>query len=256
MSDPKDQEIPPVPDPAKIREMLEMEMPNAKTGTNVILPEDVGAEVAKAFGENPSVQEEQKKIDIPIAAQFDTETPNLSKTAMTWMLAVQGIGDVEVEDHDKTLYWKAMLCDAPFELDIHMGEHGPTPIVLKIRSISSFIEQVISAAMVIDTKEGIATRLEAAATQMLHYCVMSQVISINGAPFGIASYFDTCSTNIAEAAAELRKKTQEVMWKTNSARRQLLHQAVTIFAMKDKICADALANNERNKSFWRPRDAA
>ena len=192
----------------------------------------------------PDVSEED--ISTPIAEAWQT-LPQSTSASLRWSFNVAQLGDIEVTEAEKAMYWKGLLHDTHVEYDIVLS--GMTPVTVKVRGITVEEQEILEAALIINERDGLLHGVQGTLTAMQKYCLMFQVLKFN------SSIFDGFNrgkcANLIDCPQYLVDHTAKVLGSMNPAKLLLLCKAILIYEIKIKICNDAVLNEkEGNPGFW------
>lgn len=161
------------------------------------------------------------------------------------------VDSIPITDEDKTLYLKALLNDAPVVLDVKM-ENG---FRFKLRSLSSYEEQVVTAASIWNLKDHAEMSLaEGLGMGAVHqYRVSMQLVEINGNPVEHKRFrFEHGVSSMERDACELRNFSDSKLMNTQGVLYGLYLKALEIFLRKlNKLQEASLSLN-----FWPPEGGA
>ena len=146
---------------------------------------------------------------------------------------------------EKLTYWKGLIQDTDVLLDIVL--FGMDDFSVRIRGLTQRDQELTEEAMLLEQRDGRALGVETCLTAIQKYCLMFQLVKINGESFARADSKDPALT-----AKVLREMTVALLGSMNPQRLQLLCRAVLIYEMKIKLCNDAVANRRYAKTgFWK-----
>lgn len=218
--------------------------------TYTLKPEE-HAELKAALGnaevnEKPSAKPTQGRIDTPIAQPFTPETENLDDF-LAWTFKSPTIPDVTVTEHEKTLFFKALLNDTEFKLEIVF--ELPEQFSIGARGLTAFEQKTIAAALKLDADEKQIDGPAGFASFMQQYCLMYQVIDVNSKPFPRIEVDKHQSLTFSEHVKLLREQMRAVIDKMPSFKLITIIKALIIFEIKQKLMHDGLVN----RNFWKPQ---
>lgn len=186
--------------------------------------------------------------EAPSNPLFSEDLPTQQK-AMQFAMDHASLGSITVNEHERSLYWKAILNEVPIILELEILNGIP----VTVQSTSSFDLDVLLAAAKKDVEEklipdGMAPFTGRAQT----YAAMMQVLKFNGKECKPVLLFDRPYPPIEEAVEMIRKHYQEQHYLHNFPRWNAMIAAVRLFDAKCKICNDNLLNG----NFWQPASSA
>ena len=228
------------------------------------IPMEVDEETLLGLGLHPSQTDSQEsdsenteRIETPLQSDFDPDSKPSNATFMSWMTTHEDLGVVEVSESDKEDYWRSMLHDTPFTINIDINAAGKD-VSIKVRSISNIERDAVIRAAAMDEEDNIISGIAAFCTRIQYYCLAIQALSIDNSPLEIFELRkfnpekQSTKEHIDSEAERLRRWVGKTIYNSNIGRWELLNRAVRIFEHKLKMCNDGLLN----KDFWRPVDTA
>lgn len=205
-------------------------------------------ELKEAFNEIPQNKEtKETPIETDVAAPFNEQTENLTEF-IAWSFKSEKIPDVTVNDLDKNLFFKALLNDSDFTIDIEFNLIEK--INVTVRGLTAFEQKIIAGALKEDQDIKEIEGVHSFATYMQQYCMMYQIISINDKPFDKIDVNKNFDLSLKQHVELLRKNMRICVDKLHSQKLSLLTKALITFEIKQKLLHDGLLN----KNFWKPQD--
>jgi hypothetical protein len=189
----------------------------------------------------------EDRIDTPISQPFEPNTESLSEF-LAWTFKSETIPNVSVNDLDKNLFFKALLNETDFTLDIEF--ELIEKIVVTVRGLNAFEQKIIASALKLDTEAKEIEGMSGFASYMQQYCMMYQIITVGDKPFNRIETDKLSSFTLKEHVDYLRKAMRETVDKLHSQKLTLLIKALIIFEIKQKLLHDGLVN----RNFWKPQD--
>lgn len=186
------------------------------------------------------------KINTPIAQPFTPESENLNDF-LSWTFKSATVPDTTVTEYEKTIFFKALLNDTEFELDIEFDLFEK--YVVSVRGLTSFEQKIIAAALKYDSDEKLIDGLHGFTAFMQQYCLLYQIQTINDKPFNRIEVDKFSSWSYKQHVDHLRQQMREVIDKMPSFKLITLIKAVIIFEIKQKLLHDGLVN----RNFWKPQ---
>jgi len=196
--------------------------------------------------EAKSVDTEAEKADTPIAQPFNPESENLNDF-LAWTFKSATIPNVSVTDYEKTLFFKALLNDTEFELDVDFDLIEKYTV--SIRGLTAFEQKLVASALKLDSDEKLIDGVHGFTAFMQQYCLLYQVLAINNKPFNRIELDKFPTFGYADHVEHLRKQMREIVDKMPSFKLITLIKAVIIFEIKQKLLHDGLVN----RNFWKPQ---
>lgn len=232
-----------------VAELLGEDGPNMEPRV-VQLDAGVASEVRSALNNSREKDTPATKIETPIPAVWQ-ETVKAPADLISWVFESQRLGNVEVTDAEKLLYWKGFIHDTDVIFDIPM--FGMEDVAIRIRGLNIHDQDLISQAVRADQDQARAIGLEDSITAMQRYAVMLQVIGIDGQEF---PRFDSSAVYPAgQRVKALQSATDTALGKMNPAKLLLLCRAILVYEVKIKLCNDAVVNRRDSRSgFWKAPD--
>ena len=243
--------------PDEIHDLLaglgDKEVKNEKTFE--LSPEE-HAQLKSALGnadisDEPEPEEAKKddRVETSVAEPFTPKTENLNDF-LAWTFKADGIPDVSVDDLEKNIFFKALLNETSFELDIQFELIEPYSVA--VRGLNAFEQKLIAAALKIDTDEKQIEGMHGFATLMQQYCLLYQVLRVNNKPFDNIETDKNSTWTFKEHVDYLRARMRNTVDKLPTYKLMLLIKAVIIFEIKQKLLHDGLVN----RNFWKPQGIA
>ena len=186
--------------------------------------------------------------------RLETEPNPLSDPAMPamtqriyWEARDSFAGDVKVSDDEKALYLKAALNDAILYWDVPLL-HGR--LKAKCRSLNHYEVDVIFRAIRLDEADGLIQFEEQRFSRIQWYTACMQVVAIQDKSMSPLTLEPSDPGQMDEDARKLRIHYDKTYRHLSSPRWAQMLTAMRVFAIKEKLCNDALANED----FWKPAD--
>lgn len=201
---------------------------------------------AKVDDTEASTPAVDKPADTPIAQPFTPQTENLNDF-LAWTFKSSSIPDVTVSDFEKGLFFKALLNDTEFCLDIEF--ELIEKLVVSVRGLTAYEQKIIAAALKVDADKGEIDGPHGFASFMQQYCLAYQVITFNSKPFGGIEVTKLPQLTFAEHVNLLREFMRKQLDSMPSFKLMTLIKALIIFEIKQKLLHDGLVN----RNFWKPQ---
>jgi hypothetical protein len=167
---------------------------------------------------------------------------------LSWTFKSTSIPDVTVNDLEKSLFFKALLNDSDFTIDVEF--ELIEKIAVTVRGLSAFEQKIIAGALREDQDAKEVEGVHSFATYMQQYCMMYQIISVNDKAFDRIDVSQNKNWGLKQHVDYLRKRMRELVDTLYSQKLILLIKALVIFEIKQKLLHDGLVN----KNFWMPQD--
>lgn len=237
-------------DPDEISALLKGEetSPVEKEKKVFQLDEKQTQDLREAFQEMPETKKEQEaKIETEVAEPFNEQTENLTEF-LAWTFKSEKIPDVTVNDLDKNLFFKALLNDSDFTIDVEFNLIEKIDVT--VRGLTAFEQKIIAGALKEDQDIKEIQGVHSFATYMQQYCMMYQIISINDKPFDRINVFQHTDFSLRQHVDFLRVNMRKFVDTLHSQKLSLITKALVIFEIKQKLLHDGLLN----QNFWKPQD--
>ncbi len=192
----------------------------------------------------PPAAEAPVRITVEATPTVQPGAPDMSQTAY-WSMDTASLGKVQVEDDEKAIYLKAALTDTQIIWDIKLLKGQLTA---RVRSLRQYEYDVVFQALRLAIED---KQVQSSAEQysyLQYYTCCLQVLQANGTGLQHLEFTWTEESDVRADAEKLRRHHATQMANMSSARWQHMLMAVRVFAVKEKICTEALANED----FWPP----
>lgn len=185
-------------------------------------------------------------VSTPIAAPFTPDSENLNDF-LAWTFKSATIPNVSVSDYEKTIFFKALLNDSEFELDIEFDL--VEKFTVSVRGLTALEQKLIASALKLDSEEKLIDGLHGFTAFMQQYCLLYQVLLINNKPFDRIELDKHPNFSYKDHVDLLRQKMRETIDRMPSFKLMTLIKSVIIFEIKQKLLHDGLVN----RNFWKPQ---
>lgn len=190
------------------------------------------------------VEELPTRLETDPSPLSDPEMPTMSHKVF-WAARDAHVGDVVVSDDEKAIYLKAALNDATLIWDIAMLQGQ---LKVKCRSLNHYELDVIFRAVRMDEEENVIAFEEQRFSRIQWYTACLQVMAIQDKGTTFLSFTPSKEADVNEDARKLREHYDETYQHTSPPRWSQMLTGLRIFSIKEKLCNDALANED----FWKP----
>jgi len=258
---------PPQTSPDQVAAFLQGRMPAAQPDNTVppITPVSVPLELdpaAEAFlqatatpkSAPPTAPEAMPVEEPPVATRLETDPSPLSDPGLPtmahqvyWEARDAHVGDVVVSDEEKATYLKAALNDVPLIWDIELLSGQ---LKVKCRSLNHYEIDVLFRAVRMDIDDKVVVFEEQRFSRIQWYTACMQVMAVQDKGVDYVHFDPQPMQHVDEHARKVRERYEEMYRHTSSPRWSQMLTALRVFSIKEKLCNDALANED----FWKPAD--
>lgn len=189
---------------------------------------------------------ESKRLETDPSPLSDPGMPTMAHQVY-WQARDQHVGDVVVSDEEKALYLKAALNDETLIWDISLLNGR---LNVQCRSLNHYEIDAIFRAVRMDDDEKVIAFEEQRFSRIQWYTACLQVMAVQEKGMDYLHFDPKPMTQIDTDAQSIRVRYEEIYRHTSSPRWSQMLTALRIFSIKEKICNDALANED----FWKPAD--
>lgn len=228
----------------------EIEQQDSETLTKIqaMLDERI-EEKQKETAQQPAEQE-SVRLETPRNTSFDQS--NFTQGALyAWSMMTPELSVVQVTDHEKALYLKAVLNDVPviIPIELEMGDNVFGNLTVELRTLNNYETDVVFLALEKDKEEGMIKGHHQLATRIQQYAAALQLLKVQGKPVKQIAFPEPgdAHEDMIKLRAHVHKQVGAMQW----PRWQAVLSALRVFETKIKICNDAALNG----NFWTPQGA-
>lgn len=194
-------------------------------------------------GANQSQNSEQEG-EIPRTDQW-TADPSSEVTE-----AALGGAEVEVTAEDRNQYYKSVLHDEPFHLDIPVFDGGLT---ISVKERSNYEQQRVLDILHQDIKDGNidANNVTLYMHRLQEMFSAMMVTRIGDKPMEDIGFKASDKTSLSTDRKKMKDYLKAHIWPMNMGRWQMVLESIRLFENKCRKLTQEL----HNQNFWKPRDS-
>lgn len=222
--------------PEEVQEFL-------RTSTKLDLDEETARQLVG------NTQEDQAEQSTPVETDSREELSSRAPSERfvhDWAMRAPDVGEVKVDETEKSVFLKACLHDLPVIMDVQVPALGKT-VTLKTLTSQEF--DVLYGALDRDREELKFAHEAQFISDLQEYSLYLQVLKVGSQPYKHGYTLDI-EKPLDTLIDELRDWKAQASKTMNQAQRAVVLQALRIFSLKNTICTDNLFNS----NFWNPPD--
>jgi len=223
------------PTPEDVKAFIAAAPPATDT---VAIPVDP-AVLAEVAGEPGAEQPEAPRVEVPMDQTF-TQSQTVD-AGYLWTLQMPNIGQVEVSDHEKTIYMKQFMHDEPIVLPIEIRG-----VKTRIRTRTEWDIKVIWEALAYLTEQKKIADPAMGTTIMQQMCAAVQVIEVQGLEFPHINLDPKMP--LSQSVQQLITHVADHYEPLRTPKWNAILTCLRIFVAKISLCDTNIAN----ESFWNP----
>jgi hypothetical protein len=203
--------------------------------------------------EAPAAQDDNR-VKLEPDQEFATKATT-QELIYNWTLMDESVGQVQVNDLEKSIYLKAALSESPTPVvwDVDLPSVKKT---MRLRDLTPYEKDVLFTALRRDADEGPGRKIFDAAqwTSFLqYYSAAMRVLAIDGRPRETLAYAGEAAWDYSKVFTDAEHlRTNGLRWAMGLPAPfwSLVARALVIYEAKYTICTQGLLN----KDFWEPAD--
>lgn len=231
------------PDPEAVKSLLA-----GAPEPGVPRPLDVDIEAIKDLtgaGTGPASEVPAERVDTPMNNSVSPDAVSMNNM-LAWSMVSADVGEVIVEEHEKSLFLKAALNDTGISFPVKVS-YGNLDINVLCRTLSTWEMDVLYGALNEDERENSFRDVAQYTTAMQQYILAMQAVSVNEVALNHLHY-EVGEATLSDHISDLREKAKKHVGKWGAVRWSSVLTALRVFTIKLKLCTDAAMNRD----FWQP----